>query len=176
MSVILFLLYLSAASILAVYGFNTCLVGLLYLRKKSVKSVAPILSDRPAVTVQLPIYDELYVVERLIDAAAALDWPRSRLQIQVLDDSDDETAQTAQARVDHHRRRGIDISLVHRTDRTGFKAGALAAALSSATGEFIAIFDADFQPSPDFLEKTIPHFARPDVGLVQTRWGHLNDT
>jgi cellulose synthase/poly-beta-1,6-N-acetylglucosamine synthase-like glycosyltransferase len=112
----------------------------------------------------------------LIDAAAALDWPRDRLQIQVLDDSDDETTTIAQARVDYFRRRGIDIALVRRADRSGFKAGALAAGLQSAAGEFIAIFDADFTPPADFLKKTIPHFAPHAVGLVQARWGHLNAT
>ncbi len=173
---IIFLIYLFAASFLALYGFNTCLIAFLFWRKRSEKTPQPPLPEMPCVTVQLPIFDELYVVERLIDAAAALSWQRDRLQIQVLDDSDDETTAIAQARVDHFRRRGIDISLVRRADRSGFKAGALAAGLRSATGEFIAIFDADFAPPPDFLEKTIPHFASADVGLVQARWGHLNAT
>ncbi|MDE3088928.1 MAG: glycosyltransferase family 2 protein [Chloroflexota bacterium] len=173
---ILFLLYLFAAAVLAMYGFNTCLIAFLYWRRHSDSILQPPLTATPRVTVQLPIYDELYVVERLIDAAAALDWQRDRLQIQVLDDSDDETTAIAQARVDYFRRRGIDIALIRRTDRSGFKAGALAAGLPRASGEFIAIFDADFVPPADFLKRTIPHFARADVGLVQTRWGHLNAT
>lgn len=176
LSAILFLLYLFAASILALYGFNTCLVALLYWRRHNETLPEPRLTDAPRVTVQLPVYDELYVVERLIEAAAALDWPPDRLQIQVLDDSDDETTAIAQARVDYFRRRGIGIALVRRADRSGFKAGALAAALKSATGGFIAIFDADFAPPADFLKKTIPYFAARDVGVVQTRWGHLNAT
>ncbi|HEX7588461.1 MAG TPA: cellulose synthase family protein, partial [Anaerolineae bacterium] len=169
-------LYLFAASILAIYGFNTCLVACLYWRKRTLTLAEPPLNEIPRVTVQLPVFDELYVVERLIDAAAALDWPRDRLQIQVLDDSEDETTAIAQARVDHFRRRGLDIGLVHRMDRTGFKAGALAGGLKSATGEFVVIFDADFAPPVDFLKRTIPYFARPAVGLVQARWGHLNAT
>jgi cellulose synthase/poly-beta-1,6-N-acetylglucosamine synthase-like glycosyltransferase len=173
---ILLCVYLFAASILAIYGFNTCLVAFLYWRKRTSTLAQPPLTHTPRVTVQLPIFDELYVVERLIDAAAGLEWPRDRLQIQVLDDSEDETTAIAQARVDHFRRRGIDIELVHRTDRSGFKAGALAGGLQSATGEFLVIFDADFAPPVDFLKRTIPYFARPGVGLVQARWGHLNST
>ncbi len=176
MSWILFLIYVFAASILAIYGFNTCLMAFLYWRKRSDTPAQLPLTDMPRVTVQLPLFNELYVVERLIDAAAALDWPRDRLQIQVLDDSDDETTAIAQTRVDYFRRRGIDMALVRRADRSGFKAGALAGGLQSATGEFIAIFDADFTPPADFLRRTIPQFARHEVGLVQARWGHLNST
>ncbi len=176
MSLILFIVYLFAASMLAIYGFNTCLMAFFYWRKRDATIPLSPLNDMPRVTVQLPIYNELYVVERLINAAAALDWPGDRLQIQVLDDSDDETTSIAQARVDYFRRRGINIALLRRADRTGFKAGALAFGLPRATGEFIAIFDADFTPPPDFLTKTIPYFASHKVGLVQTRWGHLNST
>ena len=172
----LFIFYLVAATVLASYGWNTLIVAWLYWRKRNDVIATLPLNDMARVTVQLPIYDELYVVERLIDAAAALDWQHDRLQIQVLDDSDDETTAIAQARVDYHRRRGIDIILVRRPDRTGFKAGALAYGLPSATGEFIAVFDADFVPPADFLKNTIPHFGDSNIGLVQTRWGHLNDT
>lgn len=169
------LIYFVTALILALYGFNILLTAILYWRTRNETIATPPLSAMPRVTVQLPIYDELYVVERLIDATAALDWARDRLQIQVLDDSDDETTAIAQARVDYHRRRGIDIALYRRAERSGFKAGALAEGLKDATGEFIAIFDADFVPSPDFLKRTIPHLlAQPNLGLVQTRWGHLN--
>jgi cellulose synthase/poly-beta-1,6-N-acetylglucosamine synthase-like glycosyltransferase len=170
-------LYVLAASALAVYGFNILLTGWLYWQKRNEKIETPALTEMPRVTVQLPIYDELYVVERLIDAAAALDWQRERLQIQVLDDSDDETTSIAQARVEYHRRRGVDIALYRRADRAGFKAGALAEGLKHATGNYIAIFDADFVPSVDFLKQTIPHFlTQPNLGMVQTRWGHLNAT
>lgn len=170
-------LYLLAALGLSLYGFNTLLLVWFYWRTRREQMPPPALRDYPRVTVQLPIYDELYVVERLIDAAASFDYPRDRLQIQVLDDSDDATTALAQARVDYHRRRGIDIALIRRRDRSGFKAGALAAGLTRARGEFIAIFDADFVPPRDFLRQTLPHLAaRPEVGMVQTRWGHLNAT
>ncbi len=175
MAGVFYWVYLIAAILLAIYGLNLILSVWLYWRKRNEAMVTPALNMMPRVTVQLPIFNELYVVERLIDATAQLDWARDRLQIQVLDDSDDETTAIAQARVDYHRRRGVDMSLIRRADRSGFKAGALAQGLKSATGEFIAIFDADFVPQPDFLKKTIPHFlAQPELGLAQTRWGHLN--
>jgi cellulose synthase/poly-beta-1,6-N-acetylglucosamine synthase-like glycosyltransferase len=171
------LIYGLAALGLAVYGFNILLTAGLYWKKKDDSIATPALTEMPRVTVQLPIYNELYVVERLIDAAAVLDWQRDRLQIQVLDDSDDDTTTIAQARVDYYRRRGIDIALYRRNDRSGFKAGALAHGLIQATGEYLAIFDADFVPPTDFLKKTIPYFlTRSNLGLVQTRWGHLNAT
>jgi cellulose synthase/poly-beta-1,6-N-acetylglucosamine synthase-like glycosyltransferase len=172
---LLLTIYLLAAIGLAIHGFNYFLMAVLYWLRRNDALAPPAQRDTPDVTVQLPIYNELYVVERLIDAAAALDWHREHLQIQVLDDSDDETTQIAQARVEYHRKRGADVALVRRTDRTGFKAGALAEGMKSATGEFIAVFDADFVPPADFLRKTIPHLtANPRLGLVQTRWGHLN--
>ncbi|OON70214.1 cellulose synthase family protein [Hymenobacter sp. CRA2] len=130
----------------------------------------------PRVTVQLPVYNELNVVERIIDAAAALDYPAGRLQIQVLDDSTDESVALAAARVAWHRAQGLDIEHVRRPDRQGFKAGALAHGLEAATGELVAIFDADFVPAPDFLQRTVPYFlADEGLGVVQTRWGHLNE-
>lgn len=175
--VLLFVLYSIAAAGLAVYGFNTLLTFWLYWRKRQIQIPLPDLADSPPVTVQLPIFNELYVVERLLDAAAALDYPRERLEIQVLDDSDDETTSIAAMRVDAYRKQGLDITLIHRTDRTGFKAGALANGFQHAHGEFIVIFDADFVPPRDFLQQTIPHLcADPQLGLVQTRWGHLNAT
>jgi cellulose synthase/poly-beta-1,6-N-acetylglucosamine synthase-like glycosyltransferase len=131
----------------------------------------------PTVTVQLPIYNERYVAERIIDACAQLDYPADRLEIQVLDDSDDQTRAIVQQRAAFWRAAGVDVQVVHRPVRSGYKAGALAYALPRAKGEFIAIFDADFSPEPDFLRHTIPHFladGREDVAFVQTRWGHLN--
>ena len=128
----------------------------------------------PHVTVQLPIYNEMYVVERLIKAACALDWPSDRLEIQVLDDSTDETQFIAQRLVQRFRREGVDIVHIHRSDRVGFKAGALEAGVRSAKGEFLAIFDADFVPPPAFLQEAIPYFQYEKVGFVQARWGHLN--
>lgn len=173
---VLLWIYIVATICLATYGLNALLLSILYLRGRS-KTLpeAPPLSEFPRVTVQLPIYNERYVVERLVDAAAALDYPRSQLQVQVLDDSDDETTQVAQACVDYHRRRGINIELRRRANRAGFKAGALGSAMKYADGEFIAIFDADFVPPRAFLRQTIPYLLQdPYVGLVQARWGHLN--
>lgn len=131
----------------------------------------------PMVTVQLPIFNERFVVERLIHSVAALDYPPDRLEIQVVDDSTDETTALAEALVNEYRSRGVNIRLLHRPDRRGFKAGALAAALAEARGEYIAVFDADFRPAPDFLRQTIPPFLQnPRLGIVQARWGHLNSS
>ncbi len=131
-------------------------------------------SPWPPVTVQLPIFNERAVVERLIDAAATLDYPAHLLQIQVLDDSTDETHMRARNRVEHWRRRGVGIELHHRQDRAGFKAGALAAGLERARGEIIVVLDADFVPASDFLRRIVPRFSEPRIGMVQARWGHLN--
>ena len=133
----------------------------------------------PAVTVQLPIYNERYVAERLIEACALLDYPADKLHIQVLDDSTDDTVAIIDRCVAYWQSQGRSVVAVRRMTRAGYKAGALAHALSSATGDIIAIFDADFQPEPDFLRRTLPHFSAPgsdDVGFIQTRWGHLNRT
>lgn len=128
----------------------------------------------PAVTVQLPLYNERYVVERLIDAVASLDYPRHLLQIQLLDDSTDDTSELIQQKIAHYTGSGLQLEHVLRPDRSGYKAGALQYGLQQATGEFIAIFDADFVPQPDFLKRTIPAFTNERIGVVQTRWGHLN--
>ncbi len=170
------LLHALLAITLAIYGANTLLMTVLYVRRRRQGPVTPPEPERwPAITVQAPVFNELHVVERLIHALAALDYPRDRLQIQILDDSTDETTALAAACIDRYRSQGIDIELAHRQQRPGFKAGALAAALPQATGEFIAIFDADFTPAPDFLRRTVPHLlAQPQVGFIQTRWAHLN--
>jgi len=128
----------------------------------------------PAVTIQLPIYNEMYVADRLIDAVCQIDYPRELLEIQVLDDSTDETQSVAEQAVRRNAARGVDITFIHRTDRSGYKAGALEAALKVAKGEFVAIFDADFIPTPDFLTRTVPFFTDPKVAMVQARWGHIN--
>ncbi len=147
-----------------------------YLRQrrpgKTFPSSGPIIT--PQVTVQLPIYNELYVAERLLDCIAALRYPRERLEIQVLDDSTDETVALVARKVAELQNRGVQIHHLRRTDRVGFKAGALAEGLKTAKGEFIAVFDADFLPEPDFLEKTLPSFNAPRVGMVQSRWTYLN--
>ncbi|HOQ60035.1 MAG TPA: glycosyltransferase family 2 protein [Vicinamibacterales bacterium] len=128
----------------------------------------------PPVTIQLPLYNEMYVVDRLLQAAARIDYPRDLLEIQVLDDSTDETTEVARRGAERLVEQGFDVKLLHRTNRAGFKAGALDAGLKVARGEFVAIFDADFVPSPDFLLKTVPYFQDPAVAMVQARWGHVN--
>ncbi len=174
---ILVIVHSLAALWLAVYGLNFLLLAAIYLRHRRKATVAPVVSRPalPAVTVQVPVYNELHVVERVIDAVAELDYPRDRLEIQILDDSDDGTARLAQARAALHRERGVDIEVVRRPDRSGFKAGALSWGLKEASGEYIAILDADFRPHHDFLLKTVPHFlTRPRLGMVQARWSYLN--
>ncbi len=131
--------------------------------------------DLPFITVQLPIFNERYVIERLLDAVAAFDYPKDRYEIQVLDDSTDETVDIIAAKVNELQQKGLQIQQVRRIDRKGFKAGALRDATPLARGEFIAIFDADFLPKPDFLRQTIPCFENPEVGVVQTRWEHINE-
>ncbi len=128
----------------------------------------------PTVTVQLPIFNERYVIERLVESVAQFDYPRDRLEVQVLDDSTDETRAVARAVVERYQALGFPITYHHRSHRHGYKAGALAAGMNSARGEFIAIFDADFQPPPDFLQRVVPFFSDPQVGMVQTRWTYIN--
>ncbi len=128
----------------------------------------------PLVTVQLPIFNEKYVVERLLEATSQLNYPKEKLEIQLLDDSTDETTNIILKKIESLRPLGLDIKLIHRENRLGFKAGALDHGLHSAKGEFIVIFDADFIPQPDFLQHTLPYFSDPCIGVVQTRWGHLN--
>jgi cellulose synthase/poly-beta-1,6-N-acetylglucosamine synthase-like glycosyltransferase len=130
--------------------------------------------EMPRITIQLPLYNELYVVERLLDYVTRIDYPAHLLQIQVLDDSTDETVKIASAEVEKYAREGIDISYIHRTDRTGFKAGALENGMKSAKGELIAIFDADFTPRPDSLRKMVDYFTDESVGMTQMRWSHIN--
>ena len=150
------------------------LVAYLRARREGEPQVAPP-TTWPRVTVQLPLYNERYVASRVIDAVGAFDYPRDRLQVQVLDDSTDDTVAIVADRVAAWRSRGLDIDHVRRPRRQGFKAGALADAMPEATGEFVAIFDADFVPAPDFLMRSVPHFADPGVGVVQSRWEHLNE-
>ncbi|MGH7436747.1 MAG: glycosyltransferase [Polyangiaceae bacterium] len=132
------------------------------------------LAKLPSVTIQLAIFNEATVVRRLLDAVARIEYPRELLEIQVLDDSTDETCAIARQRVSELCVAGLDVSYMHRVDRVGYKAGALAAGLEVAKGELLALFDADFVPPPDFLRKVVPHFGDADVAMVQTRWGHLN--
>jgi cellulose synthase/poly-beta-1,6-N-acetylglucosamine synthase-like glycosyltransferase len=133
-------------------------------------------SHFPRVTIQLPIYNEKYVAQRLIDAVCKMEYPKERLEIQVLDDSDDETSELVELVVQRFRQEGYDINILRRQSRIGFKAGALQNGLKTAKGEYIAIFDADFIPPTNFLEKVLPYFANSKIGLVQCRWGHINET
>ncbi|MCP4428978.1 MAG: glycosyltransferase [Chloroflexi bacterium] len=170
--------YLLTAAGLSLYGFLGLLTLWLYWRHRHESFPPPTVAeaDLPPVTVQLPIFNERYVVERLVETAVTLQYPANRLQIQVIDDSSDDTTQKAAELVERYHRQGVNIHLLHRDNREGYKAGALAAALPQASGDFVAIFDADFQPQPNFLQQTIPHFLNePDLGMVQARWGHLND-
>lgn len=128
----------------------------------------------PLVTIQLPVFNEKFVVRRLVERIIEMDYPKDRLQIQILDDSTDETLQLSKALADKYASQGYDIALIHREDRSGYKAGALDNGLNTARGDFIAIFDADFLPEKDFLRRTLPRFQESNVGVVQTRWTHLN--
>lgn len=184
-------LYAVGATGLALYGLQALLLTWLKLRQERLlrkgSSVArgtpmpgetPDSIDWPSVTVQLPVYNEVHVVSRLIDACAKLDYPSALLQIHVLDDSTDGTTAIAERRAEYWRRQGADVRVLHRSDRRGYKAGALKEGLTQATGKFVAVFDADFVPLPDFLKRTIPTFLdKPgqNVGFVQTRWTHLNE-
>jgi cellulose synthase/poly-beta-1,6-N-acetylglucosamine synthase-like glycosyltransferase len=167
--------YFFVLVILAVYGWHRYYIVYLYMKNKDRQPVTPPApAVLPRVTVQLPIYNEMYVADRLIDAVCELDYPRELLDIQVLDDSTDETCQVAERAVRRQVENGVDITYLHRTDRTGYKAGALEAGLAVAKGEFVAIFDADFIPTRDFLRRTVPFFGDPGVAMVQARWGHIN--
>jgi len=165
---------------MAVYGLNSFVLTGLYLRTKfkrkhsSSRHIENQPTDWPVVTVQIPIFNERYLVNRLLTAVSRLDYPADRLQIQVLDDSTDDTALLVARQVRQLQEQGINIVHLHRANRSGFKAGALSEGLKTASGDFIAIFDADFIPPADWLKKTIPAFQRPDLGCLQTRWGHLN--
>lgn len=171
-------IYLLALIGVAFYSLNNLLSVALFLRLKDHprrrRNKTPP-AEWPRVTVQLPIYNERYTIERLIESVVGFDYPRDRLQIQVLDDSTDETADILRGLVKTYTARGYDIQMIHRVERSGFKAGALQEGLKSAKGELIAIFDADFTPHPDWLKKAASRFSDPHLGCLQTRWGHLND-
>ncbi len=168
-------LYLLTLTILAVYGFHRGQLVFLYWkhRKRAPKPRARF-EELPVVTVQLPMFNELYVAERLIESVAALDYPKDKLEIQVLDDSTDETTEIAKAKVEELVERGFDAVYVHRDDRTGYKAGALEAGLKVSRGDYLLVFDADFVPTPTLVKDLVHHFTDEKVGMVQARWGHLN--
>ncbi len=180
--------HLTAKIILGIYG--VCLILIFFYsvlqltlsiayaktRKKRAEEVAPFmdLANAPKVTMQLPMFNELYVAERIIETVAEFEYPSDKFEIQVLDDSTDETKDVIAKKVAEVAARGVNIKHIHRVDRTGYKAGALDAAMDRVEGEFIGIFDADFVPEKDFLLKTMPYFQDSNIGVVQTRWGHLN--
>src|SRR5881275_3245501 len=168
--------YFVVLILLASYGIHRYVLVYLYYKNKKNHTVKPgcEFSELPRVTVQLPIFNERFVVERLLDAVCGLNYPLEKLDIQLLDDSTDETQAVARGVVDRYAARGFPVTYHHRTNREGYKAGALAEGMKTATGEFIAIFDADFVPPPDFLLRTIHHFTDPKIGMVQTRWTHIN--
>jgi len=170
-------LYFAILAVLAVYGgYRVKQVIDFWGYRKGVPTPKGFFgeADLPVITVQLPLFNEMYVVERLVKAITEVDYPRERLQIQVLDDSTDETVKLAEATVNKYRQQGFDIEYVHRSDRTGFKAGALENGMKTAKGELLAIFDADFVPKPDCLRKLVNYFTDPMVGCAQMRWSHIN--
>lgn len=168
-------------SLVIIFAYSLSQLNLLfnYLRAQRIKDDAPKFNFKdpaqiPLVTIQLPVYNELYVMERLLDNIALLDYPKEKLEIQVLDDSTDESFERTKNHIERLKNQGLDIKHVTRDDRSGFKAGALKEGLKIAKGEYIAIFDADFLPEPNWLQRTVPYFKDRNIGVVQTRWGHIN--
>src|SRR5258705_8371276 len=167
--------YFIVLIILAVYGLHRYwLVYDYYKYRKNVPGPPPEVTEWPRVTVQLPIFNDRYVIERLVEAVSRFDYSYELLDVQVLDDSTDETREIARACVERHAAQGLPISYIHRSNREGYKAGALENGLKTARGEFVAIFDADFIPESDFLRRTVPYFQDPAIGMAQTRWTYLN--
>lgn len=176
-----FIISVYSLALLGIFFYSLAQLNLLFnylkFKKKTVEGPVWNLKDpsqTPYVTIQLPLYNEAYVVERLLDNIAQIQYPKEKLEIQVLDDSTDESVQDNAQQIAKLQASGLDIVHIRRSNREGYKAGALKEGLVVAKGEFIAIFDADFLPQKDWLLKTVPHFAQPEIGVVQTRWGHLN--
>lgn len=168
-------LYWLSMAALSLYGLHRVVLLYLFSKYKDNQALpAPLPDELPFVTVQLPVYNERFVVEGLIESACTLDYPAELIEVQVLDDSTDETTEIAAAAVARLAATGCAVELLHRDDREGYKAGALAASLETARGELVAIFDADFRPEPDFLKRVVGHFADPKVGCVQARWTFSN--
>ena len=175
MTYMLTIIYACCAMLLALYTLGQAVLLFSYWRTRRAMLPTPVLGDLPEVAVQLPLYNERYVAARLINAVARFDYPREKLLIQVLDDSSDDTVQIVSRELEWLEARGFRVQHLRRTRRTGYKAGALAFGLAHCQSDYIAIFDADFVPPPDFLLLTLPHLlADPGVGIVQSRWGHLN--
>ena len=169
--------YFAILGILAIYGAYRIKQVVQFWRYRKLKPEPTGIyaeNELPAITIQLPLFNEMYVIERLLKAVSEMDYPREKMEIQVLDDSTDETVKVASEAVAYYRALGFDISYIHRTDRTGFKAGALENGMKQAKGELLAIFDADFVPNPNFLRKLVDYFNDPLVGCAQMRWAHIN--
>ena len=169
----IFDLFIIAAILITAYTCNFYYLAFLSGRRKEKLDIVQI--DAPTITIQLPIYNEKYVAARLVDAVCAMDYPKEKMQIMILDDSDDETVELLENLVNKHQKNGYDIVHVRRGTRKGYKAGALKHAMTFTNTEFVAIFDADFIPPKWYLKKAIPYFAKPNIGLIQCRWGHLNE-
>src|SRR5262249_8035696 len=171
------ILYFTILTLLAILGVYRVRMVYQFWRYRHIKPIPKRRfseSELPRITVQLPLFNEMYVAERLLDSVTRLDYPRHLLEIQVLDDSTDETNKIAEAAVEKHKRQGFDIQYIHREDRTGFKAGALENGMRMAKGQFVAIFDADFLPKPDCLRQMVDFFTDERIGMVQMRWSHIN--
>ncbi|TNJ43846.1 glycosyltransferase family 2 protein [Tamlana fucoidanivorans] len=175
------IIFIYSISLLLIFMYALAQLNLLfnYLSSKKVKDNCPKLDlskpeETPYVTIQLPVYNEMYVMERLLDNIAQIEYPKNKLEIQVLDDSTDETVLTTKQHIEQLQATGLDIKHITRTNRKGFKAGALKEGLEIAKGDIIAIFDSDFLPKKDWLKQTVPYFKDPEIGVVQTRWGHIN--
>lgn len=168
------ILYVIISALLLIYSMVEFSLLLNFLFKKNIHQQKD-WKVLPPVTIQLPMYNESYVVERLIDRIVQMNYPKDRLEIQVLDDSDDDTVEKARAKVKFYQEQGFDIQYIRREKRSGYKAGALDFGLGTAKGEFIAIFDADFMPSPDFLMEAIRYFSDDKIGVVQSRWTYINE-
>ena len=176
--ILILIVYSAGLLFLFIYSLTQSNLIYKYIRQKNRNKKKPIkeiaISIFPSVTIQLPVYNELYVIERLIDSVCQIDYPKDKLEIQILDDSTDETQSIILKKIVECKKRGHDIVYIHRANRSGYKAGALEAGLEIAKGELLAIFDADFVPPKDFLLKTVSQFTNSKVGMVQTRWDHLN--
>jgi cellulose synthase/poly-beta-1,6-N-acetylglucosamine synthase-like glycosyltransferase len=179
MDIAIIIIYTLALLLIFFYSLSQLSLLLSYLKSKKQKENCSKFDlskpdETPYVTIQLPIYNELYVVERLLENISKIEYPKNKLEIQVLDDSTDESVVSTTAQIKKLQATGLDIQHITRENRTGFKAGALKEGLKIARGEFIAIFDSDFLPKPNWLQQTVPYFKDPDIGVVQTRWGHIN--
>jgi cellulose synthase/poly-beta-1,6-N-acetylglucosamine synthase-like glycosyltransferase len=175
MEFVVITLYLMVLGILGIYGFHRGHLLMLYWRhRRNEPKPKGQFEELPLVTIQLPMFNEMYVAERLLEGVARIDYPKDRMEIQVLDDSIDETQEIAARKVEDLKARGFDAVYIHRVDRVGFKAGALEEGLKTARGDYVMVFDADFVPNADIIHNLIHFFTDDKVGMVQARWGHLN--